>query len=144
MERRTFVKGAFGLTAMVVAAGAGVWSMQIATGDAARGKLVFTVPDGAADVAVGPALQAGIQLFEGADGIAGYIGDTQLFTVDETGAAIMSLADGSLDVDAIAREAGTMLGCSLATAEVASFFVTLGQAGYLREAFYANLVENRV
>ena len=143
MERRAFVKGVFGLSVLAIGAGAGVFNAQSALNGAARGSLVFTAPEGVVGAAAsGPALQSGIQLFEGAGEIAGFYGDTQLFSVDEMGAALISFADGTRDIESIAREAGALLGCEFALAEVAAFFVALGQAGYLQDAFYVNLVEN--
>ena len=82
-------------------------------------------------------MQPGIELSKAADNtIASYNGQ-ELFVVDETGAELVRLADGSLTLDEIAACVST----PVATADVAEFFVSLGKAGYLQNEVYVNLVE---
>ena len=135
MERRTFVQGAFGLMALVVAGG--LASMPKSEGDDLAE--AFVTPDvEALDQAVGPVMEAGICLEPQNDGtVRGMYGDTQLFSVDERGAELIRLADGRLALDELAAS----LGDSVRLADVAAFFVKLGQAGYLRNTLLVNFVE---
>ncbi len=146
MERRTFVKGAFGLAILAAGAGLGFAGSreQAAPTEQAREGLVYTTPDGAAiDEAVGPLMQGDIDLVAvDDDAYSGFFGNTELFTVDGTGVQLMELADGTRSLDGIADEAQVALGQELDVADVASFFVTLGQSGYLQNEVYVNLVEN--
>ena len=124
MERRTFVRGAFGFVALAVCAGAGV----LATSEAPR--------TAAAD-AVGPLLVDGIEFADEPDGgrVAGVFEGTKLFVVDKVGARLAALADGTRSIE----EAADAVGVS--AADAASFFVTLGQAGYLQNEVYVSLCE---
>lgn len=146
MERRAFVKGAFGLAVVTAGTGLGFGAINLYAGDAARGiKVLTTAASMAPDVAAGPLMQAGIVLYEQADGvIAGWFEDTQLFTVDQAGAALVSLADGTRSIEGIAAEAGLLMGAPVDAAEVASFFVTLGQSGFLQNTVVVNLYETQV
>lgn len=132
MERRTFVKGAFGLVALAtlgaVGAAAGV-------GTTSAGFVTPDVPN--AESALGPVMAAGIELTEDGDVVRGTYGGTHLFNVDATGAELMRLADGSLTIDELADTTSV----SLEPATVASFFVELGQAGYLANTVLVNLTE---
>lgn len=143
MERRTFLKGACGLVVLVAGAGLGRANAGRPLADeSARGTTLLTTSAGVEqDVATGPMMQAGIDLVEGPDGgVAGWYGDTELFEVDKTGAGLIALADGSRSLDDIAGEAVSP-GGEVSPADVASFFVTLGQAGYLQNTVLVNLVE---
>ena len=135
MERRTFVQGAFGLVALVLAGGV----TALKRGDVSSVPEAFVTP--AVDdleYAVGPVMEAGICLRSQGDGVvAGFYGDTELFSVDERGAELICLADGSLALDELAAA----LGGSVRVADVASFFVALGQAGYLANTVLVNFVE---
>ena len=124
MERRTFVRGAFGFVALAVCAGAGV----LATSEASR--------TAAAD-AVGPLLVDGIEFVDEPDGgrVAGVFEGTKLFVVDKVGARLAALADGTRSIEEAADAAG------VSAADAASFFVTLGQAGYLQNEVYVSLCE---
>jgi len=134
MERRTFIQGAFGL--VVLAAGASVGTFFAGAG--AKDNAGFVTPTvEAPEAAAGPVMQPGIELSKAADNtIASYNGQ-ELFVVDETGAELVRLADGSLTMDEIAACVST----PVATADVAEFFVSLGKAGYLQNEVYVNLVE---
>ena len=145
MERRAFVKGAFGLAVMAAGTGLGFGAYSLYAGDAARGtKVLTTTASMAPAVAEGPLMQVGIALYEQADGVlAGWLEDTQLFTVDQTGAALISLADGTRSIEGIAAEAAALMGAPVDAAEVASFFVTLGQSGFLQNTVVVNLYETQ-
>jgi hypothetical protein len=135
MERRTFVQGAFGLAALVLAGGIA----DLKKGCAPRASEAFITPSVVdLECAVGPVMEAGICLKPQGDGvIGGFYGDTELFSVDERGAELIRLADGSLALDELAAA----LGGSVRVADVASFFVTLGRAGYLANTVLVNFVE---
>ena len=135
MERRTFVQGAFGLVALVLAGGV----TALKRGDVSSVPVTFVTPSVVdLECAVGPVMEAGIGLRLQGDGvIGGFYGDTELFSVDERGAELIRLADGSLALDELAAA----LGGSVRVADVASFFVTLGQAGYLANTVLVNFVE---
>ena len=124
MERRTFVRGAFGFVALAVCAGAGV----LATSEASRT---------AAAEAVGPLLVDGIEFVDEPDGgrVAGVFEGTKLFVVDKVGARLAALADGTRSIEEAADAAG------VSAADAASFFVTLGQSGYLQNEVYVSLCE---
>ena len=124
MERRTFVKGAFGFAALAVFAGAGALASREVTRIAS-------------DDAAGPLLAEGIEFVDEPDGmrVAGVFEGTRLFLVDRAGAELAKLADGTRTIDEVADLAG------VTAADAASFFVTLGQAGYLQNKVYVNLCE---
>ena len=83
-------------------------------------------------------MEAGIELVEGDAGTwGGWFGNTHLFDVDERGARLMCMADGSRTIDDLAASLETPAD----PVDVASFFVTLGQAGYLQNTVMVNLVE---
>ena len=138
MERRTFVKGAFGLVAL--AAAASVFDQPASDVWPARQPGFVTPEVASPESAEGPVMVPGISLVEReADSgtVDGYYGDTHLFSVDARGAQLIRLADGDLTIDDLAAA----LEPTGSPADVASFFVTLGQAGYLRNTVLVNLVE---
>ena len=145
MERRTFVKGAFGLTVLVAGASLGI--VGLGSGQDAGDRshdAVFTTPELAvAADAPGPAMQSGIALVPGEDpgSMAGYFATTQLFNVDKSGAALMMLADGTRTIEDIAAQASLTLGQPVDPAAAAEFFVALGQSGYLQNEVLVNLYE---
>ena len=145
MERRTFVKGAFGLTLLAAGASLGVFGTRGAPAENEEtNEALFTTPEGMApEAAVGPLMQGGIDLVasEDSDVVAGYFGTTQLFNVDEAGATLMTLADGTRSIDDLAAEASDALGETVDPADAAEFFVTLGQEGYLQNEVHVNLFE---
>ena len=81
---------------------------------------------------------AGIELVSDGKVVRGMYGDTHLFDVDVTGAELIRQADGSRTIDELAK-AGTQL----RPADVASFFVELGRAGYLSNTVLVNLTETQ-
>lgn len=134
MERRTFVQGAFGLVVLGVGGGIGA---HLATQPAEDGRFVTPeVPS--PEAAEGPVMAAGIELAPAGDGsVHGVAEGVHLFTVDKIGAQLMRLADGSRTIDDLAA----LIDVTVSVADVASFFVTLGQAGYLANTVMVNLVE---
>ena len=133
MERRSFVRGAFGFVALATLGVAGA----IAGTDVQRASFVTTAGLDA-ESACGPAMVAGIELVTDGDVVRGMYGKTHLFDVDATGAALIRQADGSRTIEELA-DAGTRL----RPADVASFFVELGQAGYLSNTVLVNLTETQ-
>ena len=127
MERRSFVKGAFGFVALAVCAGAGVGALS---------SRQSTARVSAAD-AVGPLLCEGIEFADEPDGVrvAGVYEGTKLFVVDRSGAELAKLADGTRSIDEAADAAG------VSAADAAEFFVKMGQAGYLENEVYVDLCE---
>lgn len=144
MERRSFVKGAFGLA--VLAVGVGVFGSQGGLRIPSKGGegVLFTT-SGAVSLkdAVGPAMQPGIELSQRADTVfTGSYDGLDLFDVDATGAELIALADGSRTIDELAVAASEKLGATVSAADAAAFFVDLGEAGYLANTVLVNLVEN--
>ena len=135
MERRTFVRGAFGLA--VLAAGGGLVGSLALRGEP-QDDVFVTAGAASPEMANGPVMAAGIELVPDGEGlVTGRYDDKQLFSVDETGAELMRLADGSLTLDELAEATGTALN----PADVASFFVELGQAGYLQNEVFVNFYQ---
>ena len=138
MERRTFVKGAFGL--VVAVAGADAFS-ALQLEQAAKAPFYTTPVIADAGSAIGPVMQPAVSLARTGEGIAGFFGESKLFVADEVAATLIMLADGTRSLDGIAREAAASLGTALDPADVASFFVELGQAGFLMNGVYVNLYQ---
>lgn len=134
MERRTFLKGAFGFVGLVALTSAGA-----AVASSTSNSFVTPAVENP-ELCPGPAMQAGIELVNEGDGARGMSGSTHLFNVDATGAKLIRLADGSRTIDELA-DTGSI---PLNPADVASFFVTLGQSGYLANTVLVNLTENVV
>lgn len=143
MDRRTFVKNAFGLVVLTAFSGAGVLG---ASGCSARPRdpYFMTPAIGEPEDAVGPLLMAGIGLVELPESgrVAAYYDDTELFNVDAAGAQLITLADGRRTIDEIAVEAAA-LGCQCAPVDVALFFSSLGQAGYLRNRVLVSILDKQ-
>ena len=140
MERRAFVKGAFGLAVIAAGAGAGAVVAQV-HGRSAQAPF-YTTPNVAdVEAAIGPVMRPGIDLTRVDEGVAGFLGESKLFVADEMAAALIMLADGTRALDGIAREAAATVGSALDPADVASFFVELGQGGFLSNEVYVNLYQ---
>ena len=133
MERRTFVKGAFGFAAL-----AALGAVGAVVGSNASHAGFVTTPAIDAESVCGPMMAAGIELVADGDVVHGMYNGTHLFNVDATGAELMRLADGSRTIDELA-----CAGTQLKPADVASFFVELGQAGYLANTVLVNLTETQ-
>ncbi len=98
------------------------------------GPALFTTPaTGEPETATGPLVMAGISLFEvsGKDRVAAFYDDVELFNVNAAGAALLMLADGVRSLEQITADAVSQ-GHAAELADVALFFSSLGQAGYLR------------
>ena len=133
MERRTFIRGVFGFAALTTMAG-------VCASAAPTLRCSYVTPSVQnPELCVGPAMQAGIELYDEGETTRGMCAGTHLFNVDATGAELIRLADGSMSLDELASAASTPVN----PADVASFFVALGQAGYLANTVLVNLSENK-
>ena len=136
MDRRSFVKGAFGL--VVVAAAAGAGTLAAGNGRQALAEPFYTTPaTGEPETATGPLMMAGIDLVEidSQGSTAAFYEDVELFDVDASGAALVMLADGIRSIEQIAEEAGAK------PLDVALFFSSLCQAGYLRNRIVVSVLD---
>ncbi len=134
MERRSFLRGAFGFVALATLCVAG-------TGTHGAAPTGFVTPEVIhPETACGPIMVGGIELVSKWDAVQAWHGGTHLFDVDSVGAELVSLADGSKSIDELA----SLVGQPVRPADVASFFVALGQAGYLANTVLVNLVETVV
>lgn len=133
MERRAFVKGAFGFVALAAIGAVAAVPASNASGG------VVTAEAAHPEAARGPAMVGGIELVQAGEVVEGRYGVTHLFDVDPLGGELIGLADGSLSIDELASAASVQLN----PADVASFFVTLGQAGFLANTVLVNLTETR-
>jgi hypothetical protein len=147
MERREFVRGVGGL--VIITALTGVAASLAGVGrlnqDAASNQEAFYITSDIMppQAAVGPLMVADIVLTRTAEGVQGHYGATHLFTVDALGAELIQRADGSRSIEDITAEVSSTLATPLGTADAASFFVTLGQSGYLQNQVLVALYENR-
>ena len=133
MERRSFIRGAFGFVALAALAGVG----GVSVGTTAHSFVTPQIED--PELCVGPAMQAGIELVDKGGTTKGMSNGTHLFNVDATGAELIRLADGSMTLDQLAGATSA----PVSPADVASFFVTLGKSGFLANTVLVNLSENR-
>lgn len=143
MDRRTFVKSALGL---VVLAACPVLAEVASSEKAARTTaedVLYTTPcAGEPETASGPLMMAGINLLETPDGnrIAAYYNDTEVFNMDASGAELVMLADGIRTIGDIANDA-VAKGLSVTPSDVALFFSSLCEAGYLRNIVRVGITE---
>lgn len=134
MDRRMFVKGAFGLVVLAACPGlSGLAGCGKGTSAKAEGALFTTPFAGEPETATGPLMMAGIDLAEvpGCERVAAYYGGAEVFNMDASGAALVMLADGARTIGDIADEAATQ-GFPVDPSDVALFFSSLCEAGYLR------------
>lgn len=142
MDRRTFVRGAFGL---VVLATLPVSAILTGCGENLSSKAqgtMFTTPfTGEPETACGPLMMAGIDLHEvsGVGRIAAYCDNIEVFNMDASGAALVMLADGSRTIGDIAREAAAQ-GFPVEPVDAALFFSSLCAAGYLRNIVRVSVI----
>jgi hypothetical protein len=130
MERRTFMKGAFSLALLAAGGLGGVFYYQTPQGQPSER------PD--PNDAYGPLMRRDIVVEPDGTGLFRGIGrGVHLFNVDATGAELIRLADGSRTIEELADGLETPAN----PADVASFFVTLGQAGFLQNTVVVNLLE---
>ncbi|MBR2835832.1 MAG: hypothetical protein IKE43_09045 [Coriobacteriales bacterium] len=150
MERREFVKNTFGLVLLAASAGLGILGAESALAAdvvSAESKILFTTPAVKdAEAAEGPVIQSGIELValaneKGANTFVGRYRATELFTVDKMGVLLISLADGTHTLEDMAQKMSKEFGQAVNPADVAMFFITLGQAGYLQNKVLVNLYE---
>lgn len=134
MDRRTFIQSTFGFVALTALAGVGANAHS--TAHSAYVTPVVSNPE----ACVGPVMQPGIELVGNGGVVRGMADNTHLFNVDATGAELMRMADGTRTLDELADVTTTPVNA----ADVASFFVTLGQSGYLANTVLVNLSENVV
>lgn len=132
MDRRAFLGGAFGL--VVVAAGASIAATSYRKASQAYHT---TSGDVLPDAMVGPAMMPGISLVRCGGSVRGMAEDVHLFDVDTMGAELIERADGTSTLDELAE----MSSIPVKVADVATFFVTLGQAGYLQNKIFVNLTQ---
>ena len=143
MDRRTFLTGAFGLVVLTAGAGLGGLSGCSALGAAKAGGVMFTTPaTGEPETATGPLMMAGIDLLEvpGGERVAAYYDGTEVFNMDAAGAALVILADGERTIDQITEEA-LAKGYAAEPVDVALFFSSLCEAGYLRNIVRVSVME---
>lgn len=143
MERRVFVKGAFGLVVLAAFPGLVGLTGCNKTLSAKAGGALFTTPfTGEPETANGPLMMAGIDLHEvpGSDRIAAYYNGVEVFNVDAAGAALVMLADGVRSIDQITSEALAKDNAA-DPADVALFFSSLSEAGYLRNIVRVSIME---
>lgn len=143
MDRRTFLTGAFGLVVLTAGAGLGGVSGCDNSGTSKASGLLFTTPfAGEPETAKGPLMMAGIDLHEipAADRVAAYYDGVELFNMDAAGAALVMLADGERAIEQIAAEAQAK-GFAAEPVDVALFFSSLSEAGYLRNVVRVSVME---
>ena len=125
MTRRDFLKGA---AAFVVSCGLG-FSLYRDAHESAGSDLPGTGT-------VGPMLKRGLTVTPDQSGAAVSFSGLDCFTVNAAGAELLKLADGRHRLDEIARKAGL----EAQMEDVAEFYLTLGNAGYLENRFEVNLI----
>ena len=141
VDRRAFLKGAFGLVVLTAGASVGVLGAS-GCGVVAGAPFYITPASGEPETAKGPLMMAGIELHEvpDTDRVAAYFEGVELFNVNEAGAAVVRLADGERTIGEIAAETAA-LGHEAAPLDVALFFSSLCQAGYLRNIVSVSVME---
>ncbi len=122
MTRREFLKGAAGFA---VAACFDFFGLG-----------ALAAPKAESTAFAGPKLQDGLTLAATKDGADVFADGKLAFTVNTSGTKLLGLADGTRSLAALTAEAGE--GNSAAAA---SFFLTLGKAGFLQNTIEVNLVE---
>ena len=135
MDRRTFIKGAFGLVVLTAGSGLGSLTGCAKSPNSKTEGVLFTTPfAGEPETASGPLMMAGIDLAEvpGGERVAAYYEGTEVFNMDASGAALVMLADGAVEA--------TAQGFSADPADVALFFSSLCEAGYLRNIVRVSIV----
>ncbi len=125
MTRRDFLKGA---AAFVLSCGLGFGLSKDARESAGS--------DTAGSGTVGPLLRRGLTVTPNESGAAVSFSGLDCFTVNAAGAELLRLADGRSRLDEIARRAGL----EAQMEDVARFYLTLGNAGYLENRFEVNLI----
>ncbi|MCL2332099.1 MAG: hypothetical protein FWC54_01235 [Actinomycetia bacterium] len=127
MDRRTFLKSAGGLVLF------GLTSVLVRADSSSTPGASLT----RASAVIGPLLRDDIVVRRTSAGASAYSSRLHVFDVDALGLKFLALADGTHTIDDIATHCGQ----KSRAAEVALFFVTLGQAGYLQNRVEVSLVE---
>ena len=125
MTRRDFLKGA---AAFVLSCGLGFGLYKDANESAGS--------DMAGSRTVGPLLKRGLTISPNGSGASVSFSGLDCFTVNAAGAELLRLADGRSSLNEIARKAGL----EAQMEDVAQFYLTLGNAGYLENRFEVNLI----
>ena len=125
MTRRDFLKGA---AAFALSCGLGFGLYRDGKESAASDQPVSGT--------VGPMLRRGLTVTPSQTGAAVSFSGLDCFTVNAAGAELLRLADGRHRLDEIARKAGL----ETQMEDVAQFYLTLGNAGYLENRFEVNLI----
>jgi len=128
MDRRTFLKSAGGLVVFGLAG-------ALMQSDSRTGSAGNSLPG---KTPVGPVLRKDISLQKTPEGAQAYYQRLHIFDVDTDGAKFLALADGAHTIDDIAARTGKRK----EAADVALFFVTLGQAGYLQNRVEVSIVQH--
>lgn len=143
MDRRTFLTSTFGLVVLTAGVGLGGLTGCDKLGALKTTGVLFTTPaTGEPETATGPLMMAGIDLVDlpDADRVAAYYDGTEVFDMDQAGAMLVMLADGVRSIDDITAEA-LAKGYAAEPADVALFFSSLCEAGYLRNIVRVSIVE---
>jgi hypothetical protein len=127
MTRREFLKGC-GAFAVLLAAG---WKALPALQKALTPNV---------GTAVGPLLRDGLAILPDPGGCCVYYQGRAMFKANAAGQRLLQHADGTQTLDEIISETGNTKQAS----DVAMFFVTLGQAGYLQNVVEVQLFERYV
>ena len=125
MTRRDFLKGA---AAFVVSCGLG-FGLYKDSHESVGSDVTGTGT-------VGPLLKRGLTVMPDRSGAAVSFSGLDCFTVNAAGAELLRLADGRHRLDEIAHKAGL----EAQMEDVAEFYLTLGNAGYLENRFEVNLI----
>jgi len=125
MTRRDFLKGTAGLI-LLCGTGFGLKKLE-------------KVLSPSVENAIGPKLDADLDILRLGDEAEAYLDGKLVFRANATGAKLLRLADGSRTMEDIIYAAG----CGENAGDCVSFFVTLGQAGYLENRIEVNQFERR-
>ena len=128
MDRRTFIKGAGGF--VLLAAASAVLGTEVLT--------TALTPYPKETLLKGPLLRDELTFAKTAQGASAFVGDTEVFNVNATGAQLLTLADGTHTLD----EIGAKLKGAIDPVEAALFYVEVGKAGYLQNRVEVALVEH--
>lgn len=125
MDRRTFLKCVGGLAVFATVPSVVALSSK------------FSSSQKIDDSSLGPIMRADLELRSVGSRYVGYLDESECFEVDKTGAQLVLRSDGTRSIQQLAGQVGLGDQCG----EVAQFFVTLGQAGYLANRVEVELVQ---
>ena len=152
MDRREFLRSAGGL--IIIASLAGTAGTLFSCSPRVpsnpqlnddRNSLLITPELMPTGKTVGPLMVAGINLVNSNTYgmFEGYYFDAHAFDVDILGVELIALADGNHTLQAIRAQVEEYLSSPLDSAELAMFYVTLGEAGYLQNKVLISLFESQ-